>query len=70
MWIQQSQGVKGKPVQVRYELVTVSKECKAFVETATELLGRQPYMMRGKSGNLPDIGAGIHIPDHEILVVP
>lgn len=38
--------------------------------TATGKLGRLLHMLIYKSGNLPVVGTGTMVPDHEELVVP
>lgn len=38
--------------------------------TATEYSGRRLWMKSYKSGNLPIVGTGMDIPDHEDLIVP
>lgn len=49
-----------------HDLVTVFKEYKAFcIFTATGKLGRLLCMWNYKSGNLPDIGTGTRVPNHE-----
>jgi hypothetical protein len=55
--------LKGKQVQILYELVTVSVECKAT--NATEKLGRRPWMKIRKSGDLPVVWSGNISNGHE-----
>jgi hypothetical protein len=50
-------------VQILYELVTVSVECKAT--NATEKLGRRPWMKIRKSGDLPVVWSGNISTGHE-----
>lgn len=76
--------VKGKQVKILCDLVTVSREQKARRASAvTGKLGRRLFVhtrrVGGKPpapsgicepGNLPDVGTGMKIPDHEALIVP
>ena len=58
--------LKGKQVRILYDLVTVFKEYEARCFcTVTGQPGRLLYMLIYKPGNLPAIGTGTYVPDHE-----
>lgn len=63
--------VKGKQVRILYDLVTVSREQEPGAY-ARSLGNREGgcFVWICKPGNLPDVGTGMRIPDHEALIVP
>ena len=61
--------VKGKQVQILYDLVTVKGECGAQNVTGESREG-SAACEDPKPGNLPYAGTGASAPDHEALVVP